>query len=97
MTEQKLAQVHNPDAEVFDARERATLRFATAMTANDGGDTAPYFDAMREFFDEPAIVEIGFAVATLHGMNIFNNMFGIEPEPEQMVSMTGVKAGEAAE
>ena len=55
------------------------------------------FAEMRVFFDDAQIVEIGFAVATLHGMNIFNNMFDIEPENQVMVSMTGMPEEQAAE
>ena len=58
------------------------LKFTTAMINSRGNaneaacDEA--FTEMREFFDEPQMVEIGLAVATLTGMNLFNNMFGIE-------------------
>lgn len=97
MTEDKLARVHNPDDEIFTPQERATLRFASAMSQNDTADAEALFAEMREFFDEAAIVEIGLTVATLHGMNIFNNMFGIEPEDHQMVSHTGLSDQAAAE
>lgn len=54
------------------------------------------FAQMREFFDEAQLVEIGFAITTLHGMNQFNNFFGIEPEDQLMVSYTGVDVPEVA-
>ena len=33
---------------------------------------------------------MGFAITTLIGMNLFNNVFHIEPESTPMVSYTGV-------
>ena len=71
--------------------------FASAMSQNETAEAESLFAEMRQFFDEAAIVEIGMAVATLHGMNIFNNMFGIEPEDHQMVSRTGMPEQAAAE
>ena len=97
MTEDKLARVHDPDDEIFTAEESAVLRFASAMSQNETAEAESLFAEMRQFFDEDAIVEIGMAVATLHGMNIFNNMFGIEPEDHQMVSRTGMPEQAAAE
>ena len=97
MTEDKLARVHDPDDEIFTAEESAVLRFASAMSQNEIAEAESLFAEMRQFFDEAAIVEIGMAVATLHGMNIFNNMFGIEPEDHQMVSRTGMPEQAAAE
>ncbi len=97
MTEEKLAEVANPDHPVFTPRERAVMHFAGAMSRNETDKGATLFEEMREFFDNAQIVEIGFAIATLHGMNIFNNMFDIEPEDHVMVSMTGMTAEEAAE
>ena len=91
MTEEKLAKIDEPEDPIFTPRERAVLQFVSTMVRNAADEADARFDAMREHFDEPALVEIGFAVATLAGMNLFNNMFGIEPEPEPMVSNTGVR------
>ena len=67
------------------------------MSQNETAAAEGLFAEMRVFFDDAQIVEIGFAVATLHGMNIFNNMFDIEPENQVMVSMTGMPEEQAAE
>ncbi|NKC11893.1 MAG: hypothetical protein GKR94_06735 [Gammaproteobacteria bacterium] len=90
MNEEKLAQIANPESDVFTARERAVLNFVTTMSRNETDQADGAFARMREFFNEAQMVEIGFAVATLHGMNLFNNMFGIEPENRPMESFTGV-------
>ena len=67
------------------------------MSQNETDAAEALFAEMRVFFDDAQIVEIGFAVATLHGMNIFNNMFDIDPEDHVMVSMTGMPEEQAAE
>tara|TARA_B100000676_G_scaffold312886_1_gene389570 strand:+ start:5757 stop:6050 length:294 start_codon:yes stop_codon:yes gene_type:complete len=97
MTEEKLAEVQNPDHSIFTPRERAVLRFAAAMSQNETDNANALFEEMREFFDDAQLVEIGFTIATLHGMNIFNNMFGIEPESHAMESLTGALVQDAAE
>jgi alkylhydroperoxidase family enzyme len=95
MTEAKLAQVNDPDNAVFSPRERAVLHFATAMSRNDNSQADALFAEMRKFYDDAQLVEIGFAITTLHGMNLFNNMFGIEPEDHPMESETGMRSAEA--
>ncbi|MBT6276316.1 MAG: hypothetical protein HOI95_19555 [Chromatiales bacterium] len=97
MTEKKLMNVHDATSDVFTERERAVLNFVTTMSTNDTASADDAFAGMRPFFDEPQLVEIGLAVATLHGMNLFNNMFGIEPEGHPMESFTGVDKSMAAE
>ena len=67
------------------------------MSQNETENADALFAEMREFFDDAQLVEIGFTVATLHGMNIFNNMFGIEPEDHAMESLTGMPKQDAAE
>ena len=97
MTEEKLNQVHDPESDVFTERERAVLYFADAMARNENENADALFAEMRRFFDDAQLVEIGFVVTTLHGMNQFNNMFGIEPEDQPMISYTGTDRPEAAE
>ena len=60
-------------------------------------DAEALFAEMRRFFDDAQLVEIGFVVTTLHGMNQFNNMFGIEPEDRPMESLTGLADAQAAD
>ena len=67
------------------------------MSRNNSGLAKELFIGMRKYFDDAQIVEIGFAIATLHGMNIFNNMFGIELDENIIISMTGFKEHNAAE
>ena len=97
MTEEKLAAIDDTDSPLFTARERVVLRFATAMSRSETGQADVLFEEMRQFFDDAQLVEIGFAITTLHGMNQFNNFFGIEPEPHPMTSYTGVDTPESAD
>ena len=97
MTEEKLNRVHDPESDVFTERERAVLYFAGAMAQNHTDSADALFAEMRRFFDNAQLVEIGFVVTTLHGMNQFNNMFGIEPENQPMISYTGIDRPKAAE
>ena len=90
MTEDKIAEVEKPDSPVFDERERAVLKFTEAMCRNERDKAETLVEDLRQFFDEAAIVEMGFAITTLIGMNLFNNVFHIEPESTPMVSYTGV-------
>jgi alkylhydroperoxidase family enzyme len=92
LTEEKISQIDNLDSELFTPRERAALRFATAMVTNDDQEADEIFPELRRYFDEPQIVELGLTVMILHGINAFNNIFGIEPEAEIIVSQTGLTA-----
>jgi len=56
----------------------------------NSADCDAAFEGMTPFFDEAQLVELGLAIATLTGMNLFNNMFGIETEGHPMVSHTGM-------
>lgn len=79
---------------MFEPRERAVLKFTAAMIDSRGNANSAECDAafeqMKPFFDEAQLVELGLAIATLTGMNLFNNMFGIETEGRPMVSQTGL-------
>jgi alkylhydroperoxidase family enzyme len=92
LTEEKIAQIDSLDSELFTPRERAALRFATAMVTNDHEAADEIFAELRRYFDEPQIVELGLTVMILHGINAFNNIFAVEPEPEVIVSDTGLPA-----
>lgn len=90
MTEEKLLQVHDIDNDIFTPRERAALRFATVMARNNVAEADAVFAEVREYFDEAQIVELGLTLATFLGLNLFNNIFGIEPETEVIENQTGM-------
>ena len=80
MTEEKLSRIDDIEADVFSAAERAVLAYASAMASNETERAEELVANLRPHFDDAQIVEITFAVAIQHGLNLFNNMLDIEPE-----------------
>ncbi|MGX1307720.1 alkylhydroperoxidase family enzyme [Amorphus suaedae] len=73
LTEEKLMATMDFEASpLFDAREKAALRFATAFKAGDDAidDDAVYEDLKRHFSDEE-IVELGLVCAETDGVGKF--------------------------
>ena len=75
---------------MFTDEERVALEFATVMAANEGAEADELFERVRGHFDDGQIVELAFFVATLHGLNLFNNMLDIQPEDRPMFSQTAL-------
>jgi AhpD family alkylhydroperoxidase len=73
VTYAKLAGVLTPDdpEAQLDERERAMLRFTLKMATGKGELSAADFSAIREHFDEPQLVELGFLAALLIGYGRF--------------------------
>ena len=90
MTEDKIAEVEKPDSPVFDERERAVLKFTEAMCRNERDKAETLVEDLRQFFDEAAIVEMGFAITTLIGMNLFNNVFQILVDTDLKIENWGI-------
>ena len=90
MTEAKLSQVHDIDSEVFTPRERAAMRLATVMAQNNAAEADAVFADLQQYFDEAQIVELGLTISTFLGLNLFNNVFGIEPEADVIENHTGM-------
>jgi len=61
------------ESPLFDARERAALAWAEALTRIDSArvpDAA--YDTVRENFNEREIAELGFTIAMINSWNILN-------------------------
>jgi AhpD family alkylhydroperoxidase len=73
VTYDKLAYVLTPDdpAAPLDERERAMLRFTLAMATGKGELSEADFRAVRAYFDETQLVELGFMAALLIGYGRF--------------------------
>jgi AhpD family alkylhydroperoxidase len=75
VTHDKLAGVLTPDdpaaAAQLDERERAMLRFTLKMATGKGELSEDDFRAIRQHFDEPQLVELGFLAALLIGYGRF--------------------------
>jgi alkylhydroperoxidase family enzyme len=68
---------------LFDAREKATLAWAEAMTLNTAKRDGPAWDDMRRLFSDAEIVEISMACALFNMINRLNDSFRTELEPEE--------------
>jgi AhpD family alkylhydroperoxidase len=70
----------------FDERERAALAWADALNALPGrDDTDAAFEAVRAAFDDNAVAEISYCVATIRAWNVLNlslrNPIPVTPAP----------------
>ncbi len=69
------------DTPFFDARERAALAFAEAMTRiGEAGVPEPVWAEARAVFDEQELAELGFAVAVINAWNRLSVTFGHGPQ-----------------
>lgn len=73
LTHDKLASVLVPDdpAAPLTDRERAMLRFTLKMATDKGELTEADFLHVRQYFDDPQLVELGFLAALLIGYGRF--------------------------
>ena len=67
---------------LFDAREKATIAWAEAMTLNTAKSDDAVWNAMRVQFSDAEIVEISLACAMFNMINRLNDSFGTELESE---------------
>lgn len=65
---------------LFNERERRALEYAEAMTLSGSGVTKQHIDALREHFDDDAIVEITGLIAFQNLSSKFNAALGVEPQ-----------------
>lgn len=67
------------DSRFFDARERAALAWAEALTQLPGGAPADsVYEALKAHFDEHGIAELTMAIATINAWNRLG--VGLQPE-----------------
>ena len=62
---------------MFDARERAALAYAEAMTASGDGVDDTLFTRLRREFDEDEVVELTALIAFQNLSSKFNTALGI--------------------
>lgn len=65
------------ESPLFDARERAALDFAEAMTHSDGVVTDGLVSALRAHWDEAAIVELAALIGFQNMSSKFNNALDV--------------------
>ncbi len=78
VSDASLAGLEDPERHPFPPRERAALRFATAMTRGGGEVPEEVFEDLRRHFGEAEIVEIACVVGLFNYFNRFNNALHVE-------------------
>lgn len=69
------------DTPFFDARERAALAFAEAMTRiGEAGVPEPVWAEARAVFDDAELAELAFAIAVINAWNRLSRGFAHAPE-----------------
>ncbi|ODA67139.1 Carboxymuconolactone decarboxylase family protein [Methyloligella halotolerans] len=68
------------ESDLFDDRERAALDYAEAVTLSDRETTDAQFAALRQHFDEDAIVELTGLIAFQNLSSKFNAALDIPPQ-----------------
>jgi alkylhydroperoxidase family enzyme len=67
------------ESRFFDARERAALAWAEALThLRDGAPADAVYEALKAHFDESGIAELTMAIATINAWNRLG--VGLQPE-----------------
>ncbi|HEV8641778.1 MAG TPA: hypothetical protein VGV13_11825 [Methylomirabilota bacterium] len=69
---------------LFDARDRAVLRWAEALTLNTAKNDDAAWAEMRRHFTDAEIVEISMAAALFNMINRLNDSFRTELEPDEV-------------
>lgn len=69
------------NSDLFDAKEKAALRFSVAASSIPNAVTATHFEELRTHYSEPQIVELGATIALFGYLNRWNDTFGTELEP----------------
>jgi len=74
---------------LYDAKERAALRFGIAAGSVPNAVTGQHFDDLREHFTNNQIVELGSVIATFGYLNRWNDTFAtqLEPIPNQVADI----------
>ncbi|MDX6749142.1 carboxymuconolactone decarboxylase family protein [Geminicoccaceae bacterium 1502E] len=78
--EKALALAEWWESPLFDARERAVLAYAEAMSLPEHGVAARHMARLRCFLDEDAIVELTALVAFQNLSSKFNAALGVPPQ-----------------
>lgn len=81
------------ESDLFDARERAVLDYAEAMTCSDLQVTDAMVECLREYFDEDAVVELTGLIAFQNMSSKFNSALDV---PAQGFCTLPGKRGDAA-
>jgi len=68
----------DPQGELFDAREKAALRFADILAGDHKKASEELFDDLREHFTEPEIITLGWRISIFVGYGRFCAALGLD-------------------
>ncbi|MCP4625293.1 MAG: carboxymuconolactone decarboxylase family protein [bacterium] len=67
-------------SEVFDAKEKATIRFTDIVTRGAAAIDANVLDYIGKYYSEDEIVELTTVIALANMVNRINDALNIEPD-----------------
>ncbi len=79
MTEEKIAQLDQA-TNTYTARERLALDYAEMLATNHHQIDDAYFDALREEFTDPEILELGMMIGQYIGFGRLLKVLDLEPK-----------------
>jgi len=101
LTEEKLMAMEGFEtSDLFDDREKAALRFATAFKQGDDAiDSDEVFDDLKQHFSQEEIIELGLLCAETDGVGKFARSLRMRTWDEacDIQPLLRTKVGEAAE
>ncbi|KAA3628441.1 MAG: carboxymuconolactone decarboxylase family protein [Proteobacteria bacterium] len=81
LSEEKLLALGDyAQSPLFDDREVAVLRYVEAVTFSDRQPAKRHFEALRNYFDDDAIIELTGLIGFQNMSSKFNAALGVEPQ-----------------
>ncbi len=81
VSEEKLAQLAAfADCDLYSHKEKAALRYAEAVTYSDKQADKSHFEALHQYFDDDAIIELTGLIGFQNMSSKFNAALGVEPQ-----------------
>ncbi len=68
------------DSDLYTDKEKAALHYAEAVTYSDQQTTEAHFEALRQHFDDDAIIELTGLIGFQNMSSKFNAALGVEPQ-----------------
>ena len=68
------------DSELFSESEKAALAYAESMTYSDQRPDKTHFEALRQYFNDDAIIELTGLIAFQNMSSKFNASLGVQPQ-----------------
>jgi uncharacterized peroxidase-related enzyme len=78
--DEQLSALCSQHSEAFDAKEKATLRYAEYMTQNVSAIPASVLAELQLYYNTEQIIELTLAICMANFTNRFNNALHIEPD-----------------